>query len=73
MIYVNVDRIEEGKAVCFDETGRQYIIPSDPDGIQLHEGDIISVQIEKKPEDTEKRLQKNRSLWEKIKNKGDKA
>ncbi len=72
MIRIEIDRIEDGTAVCFDSHGRQYLLPYEADGLVLHEGDTLTLVLMREADGSE-RKESNRKLWEKIKSKGDRS
>ena len=65
---VVVDRIEENFAVCELDDGRMINVPCELFE-DVHEGDVFDVVITKNEEVKEERVQKAKSLFDRLKNR----
>jgi len=74
---LTVDRIENGIAVCFDNSENKVELTLDAAEVQVSEGDIIEVSdngsIVKLTDETARRRDRINALFDKIKNKSDKV
>lgn len=70
-ILVTVDRIEEDRAVLTDDDGRSFSLPLFCFPDSTAEGDVFEMNISPCPAIKKERTDRIRSLFEKLKNKGE--
>lgn len=70
-ILVTVDRIEENVAVLIDDEDRSFSLPISFFETKVEEGDVFELILTARPEIKKDRTDRIRSLFEKLKNKGE--